>query len=817
MDLFNVETGNLESLPDDLAEQAFLTGTHAFKKGDFANVIDREDGTVLKVPVDKAAEYLKNGFAFETDEERALRQARNDPENKSLVGTAKAFGESAADMATFGVSGVVQKSLEEETDTAKREARQEENPIASTLGSITGFAGSLLYGGPVLKGVTLAGTAAEQAVVKAAQVGGKKLAQSVATKAVSTIAKRAVENATIMAPSRITEAVLGDSDTAAETLLANVSQDLTFGAAFGAAEGFLTPVLKATGKLASRAITPEKLNELADDFRLRQQGFKTQDIRAAKKAGRTKSADDAREKLIDFMDNYNIGNLKTIFEAPEETWSRLEGLQQESTKIMNQIRETADRTTAGKGGLTASQLAKPLKQIFSQYDNTMGKEASSSFNDIKTVAKLADDLFSGKKNYLNEETLSKLIADGRVSKEALSGKVRTGVSFEEAHALKNEIDNFVFAKNPITNMRSNVAISQGALDARNLLVDTIDNNIALISGKSGMKKALDKAKKTYGDIENLGRKVFQASSERISTHNKFSLTDALNATIGAAAYGNIAGAIAVGAGSKAMRTYGNQLAASSLKGLASVMENSSQKVNTALNQLLTSPKTRAVKPGAVFALNKFLGDEASGKNDAEKIAEIANQLSIATANPDLTTQAMTAATKKFSQHAPQVTQSLNTKFGTALEYLTAEIPKPNFQTSAFNPAPWEPSDREVSAFKRKLHAVMDPFSVIDEIATGTLTKESVQALSAVYPSIFSLLKEKISERISTAKPSEVFKLRRKLGLFLGESMGISADPGKVMALQVNFKDNRDQSKIQANSKITEAARTTTDIDRLTNQ
>lgn len=820
MDLWNVETGLLESIADDEAEQRYLSGTHALKKGTFANVIDREDGTVLKVPVDKVADYLKSGFNFESEAEKAIRQTRNDPENKGLVGATKAFAESAADMATIGVSGAVQEATESELDKVRREARQEENPVISTLGSITGFGISTLYGGSLLKGVKIAGTAAEQAVMKAAELGGKKVAQSAAIKLGAKIAERAVENAVIMAPKRLTEAALGDPETAAETLLSHVGEDLTFGAGFGAGEGLIVPVVKATAQLAARHITPEKLGDLADDFRLRQQGFKTQDLRAAKKAARTKSADFARDQLVDFMDNYEIGKLKTIFDAPDETWSRLEGLQKKAVGVMNKVREATDRATGGKS-FASSQIAKPLRELFKQYDNTLGKQASSSYDDIKTVANMIDDIFSGKTNYIDDDTLKKLIASGRVAPEALQkGVPRTAISFEEAHALKNKIDEFVFSKNPVTQMRSNVPISDGALDARNLLTDTLDNNLGLLKDPN-ITRALSSAKKIYGEIENLGRKVFQASSERISTHNRFSLTDALNATIGAAAYGNIAGAIAVGAGSKAMRQYGNQLVASSLKGLASSMESASGKVDAALKRIAASPSGAVVKrsvPASVGALNRFLGDEGKDLSNADKIKLIAKQLATATANTDLTTSVLSKATQNYSNIAPEVTQAISAKFGSALEYLMAEVPKPNFETSGYNPTQWQPSDRQMSAFSRKLAAVLDPFSSLDEINDGTLTKESIQAISQVYPTLFRLMQQKITEKISTAKPEEVFRLRRKLGLFLAEPMGMSATPDKLSALQYNFRDTRNErKKIHANSKITEASRITTDTDRLANQ
>src|SRR4051812_8165282 len=104
VDLYNTESGQLESVPDENALEAFTTGTHGLKQGDYANLYDPDTERTLRVPADKVKDYLDTGLQFETQEQQLLRQAKNDPENASMLSGLKQAGRQFVNQATFGIA-----------------------------------------------------------------------------------------------------------------------------------------------------------------------------------------------------------------------------------------------------------------------------------------------------------------------------------------------------------------------------------------------------------------------------------------------------------------------------------------------------------------------------------------------------------------------------------------------------------------------------------------------------------------------------------------------------------------------------------------
>jgi hypothetical protein len=97
--------------------------------------------------------------------------------------------------------------------------------------------------------------------------------------------------------------------------------------------------------------------------------------------------------------------------------------------------------------------------------------------------------------------------------------------------------------------------------------------------------------------------------------------------------------------------------------------------------------------------------------------------------------------------------------------------------------PWAPTGQELSAFARRVEAVKDPVSVLEAMASGTVTREHVETLREVYPELHAELRGKVLERVASRTAPVTYQQRLALGFLLGEPMDSSTTPEAVAFYQ----------------------------------
>mgnify|MGYP000852525902 FL=1 len=313
--LINPQTGLPDMVPDDQAKDAYLSNQYGLDPNKNVSLIDPETQDTYSVVPTKAAEMLQAGYDFETPQQQVMRQIRNDPSIKGFGGALTAFTGQAANQLTLGVSDAIADS--DKYSKIANETIRDEHPVANIAGGITGFLGSLIYGGPIWKGLGIAGDTAGAAVQGALELGGEGLAKSVAGKIATTAAKYGTEAAAYNLPARLTEDVLGDPDTASDALISGVGHDFLFGAGFGAAGSMVSQVLRAGADLTAGKLLPEGLEQKSKFLNLKAIGFRGQNLKAAaKEYGNDLGT--AVNELNKFIDEYDIGGLSNITKTPEE-------------------------------------------------------------------------------------------------------------------------------------------------------------------------------------------------------------------------------------------------------------------------------------------------------------------------------------------------------------------------------------------------------------------------------------------------------------------------------------------------------------------
>lgn len=264
--LYSALTREPERIAPGEAERRILQGSHGLPTGINVNM-KTPDGEFKIVPSSDVEDLVRDGWTFETPRERAINMAVE--KSGSVSGQLRTAVEEFANQFALGVPEVVADNVQDPFDVEKRKAIQEANRVAQVIGGVGGAVASVIYGGPLWRGVTKGGQVVGQGVTKALSKGvaaemvsqgvsreaAQAAAQSVAAPLAAQIAGKTAqfgtEGALTALPRALTEASFGDIDAAGESLLMGAG----IGGVLGGAIGVSSPILRGLGKVYNSAIS----------------------------------------------------------------------------------------------------------------------------------------------------------------------------------------------------------------------------------------------------------------------------------------------------------------------------------------------------------------------------------------------------------------------------------------------------------------------------------------------------------------------------------------------------------------------------------
>jgi len=747
--IYNVQTGLPEELTLDKVPQALQSGTHAFKKGTRVDVLDPE-GQSYSLDASELNDAVANGWKLESDDDKAIRSAVK--ENEGFIGGLKVAAGQAVDEALLGIPELIFDETADPLTVAKKDAIKKSHNIANAVGGTAGFLSSFanptttagkiaLPTTQLIKGATKVGALAEKSV---AQAAGKALGEGVISKVVPKIAGSAIEGAAFTAPVAITEAMLGDYDKGAETLLAGG----LFGGILGGAVEATKPLLKlGKDKLESFA----KIKSFDEDSALNAlnltpaQKFKLQD-----------TAPDVVEKLPNFMRAITKDDPKLLFNIPK--------LQQKVSEV---------KAVAGKGISRVIEEADVLvKDKLKFADDLMKSKLEERGYDFKNLVTKIDDFtekFKGDprySSYLKEvdgeiSYLNKLMKDNAINAKSTDLKfirdyqTRTGdlVKYDRA---ANKVDIASDVRKLIDK------------DIQNYLKDDLPKLIEIVDPSAKSKIEMFKQ---YNDQYRVAKTIEKnlkqaASKEQAAPFLGF--RDLLAGATGGSVGGLLGAAVGVGAkrimdyGKRAYEVGGILVASDKIKAVAKKMES----IPAALKSYEKPAKAMATLSLANITGNKE--DDNFDKLSQKLYAFIDNPQ-----NNDLTTALDTMA----ETGAPKIAEAAKLKSVEAAQYLISIMPKP---LTPDNPLvkgrTYKPSDMEVMKFKRQVKTALDPFSAIDDLNNNSLTVEQVKVLANLYPKLLEDIRFNVQSAVE-ANPAQIpYNKRLKLSLLLGMDLDPSLKP-----------------------------------------
>lgn len=150
------------------------------------------------------------------------------------------------------------------------------------------------------------------------------------------------------------------------------------------------------------------------------------------------------------------------------------------------------------------------------------------------------------------------------------------------------------------------------------------------------------------------------------------------------------------------------------------------------------------------SMARFVGmseDESKHK----QYEAVRDKLADYTSNPQKRAEKLGQLASEFEGLHPEAVQGMTARYDNAIGYLHGVMPKDPTTPELFTPSTWKPSDNQLREYERRMQVAMDPFSVVRELQAGTLTKEHVEALDTVYPSIAGELRKRVL--MTAAKPN----------------------------------------------------------------
>lgn len=159
------------------------------------------------------------------------------------------------------------------------------------------------------------------------------------------------------------------------------------------------------------------------------------------------------------------------------------------------------------------------------------------------------------------------------------------------------------------------------------------------------------------------------------------------------------------------------------------------------------------------------------------------------------------STNGIDRYSPQLRQNIIMKSLNAAAFLAERMPKPENDISVLKQKEYAPSDSELMKFQRYLKAVQEPMSVLDELNEGVLTREGVETLEAVYPSLLNKMRTNLLNKAIENPDNFTYAQRLQMSIFLGSPTEYATSNDFIFKMQKYAKtapENEPGTKGNAN-------------------
>ena len=704
----------------------------------------------------------------------------------------RTFVERAASAASFGLTDQAlvkgaeilegkKGKAEMRKGLAEREARNREAAIAGEVAGVV--APSLMTGGTSLaaKGLSAgvktaakAGAAAERAAMKftskqlasmISRTGREKAAREVIVKSLGKSAGLATEGLAYGGGQLIKEDALGTGEFNAENVIATLGTSALLGGVAGGVLGSSSAMIPVVKNNRVVDVVRKKINNVVDKNQAaaRIMGLSA---RATEKLKSNPWTAKIHDNFSDFFKNrLKLQKFDSLEKLSAESAKQVKIIGNEIVKITDDI----DKAIKTKG----------IRPTRSRVANTIITDLENLKSGIKSSPGTDDIL-----NLYDDEILkwNKWSRDARE------------LSAKDMRMLKKNLQDLANYRRATDTIKDQETIRRSvAKSVRQEFVDLADR---VSTTGNPLGEQLRKANLDYATSLEVAKNL--ASKEaKLAQRNFLSMRDVLVADI----------LIDVAGGSGGLATsalVGKKLIESDFINKLTILSNiekANQKVGKKLakgvENFFTKAKRAAVPASTKALLNTNFRITDDGKkpkkhkDKKEAFKAVSADLVELSQNPEKLINHLSKNAFQTTNAAPATAAAMSVTVANAVRFLFEKMPRDASAGGALFNRKWEPSSIELAKFERYLAAVENPMSVIDDLESGTLTREGVEALQRVYPDLYQRMHEQVTEHISENQDLAYDK-RVQLGILLDIPADSSMLPSNIAALQQTFYDKEQQ-------------------------
>jgi hypothetical protein len=141
-------------------------------------------------------------------------------------------------------------------------------------------------------------------------------------------------------------------------------------------------------------------------------------------------------------------------------------------------------------------------------------------------------------------------------------------------------------------------------------------------------------------------------------------------------------------------------------------------------------------------------------------------------------------TEDISDSHPGLHTSTINSITRAINSISRRIPKqPDMVQGAYNTGRMNVSRRDMEKFARAYHAINNPFSILEDLESGDITRDAVNAVKEVYPNLYGEYVSRLLSSIIGMEDELDYKSRVKLSVLFGAPFDITMSPNYINSLQ----------------------------------
>tara|TARA_R110002020_G_scaffold622_3_gene3160 strand:+ start:358 stop:2805 length:2448 start_codon:yes stop_codon:yes gene_type:complete len=652
-------------------------------------------------------------------------------------------------------------------------------PMVLSGGTSALARGAQITGGGVLA-ASKAGLAVENLTLKGIQkiVGkqySKKLVGDVLAKGIAKGAGSGVEGFMLGGSQLISENALGDKEFNGENILAYGGHGALWGGlvggAFGMAPGVIkkgvevvTPVVKnnrvvryATKKI--KDVGGDAFNKVRRSWKMA--GLDDIEIDHIEKS-RPGLANNTPTVLRKVAEQENIG----VFSRPMKLYRGVEKFREKSFRnIVKTLRQIDDVKQPGGNYLptkrrVAAQVSKELENLKKEMSDEFGSslegsyaskvsaidDAINTWND-KMIGKGSSKQYSATGLWKSRVQYDKLVPHGQAKLTAAQA-----IDQRIAKAFRDELD--------LVSKGAPAELGQG------LKKHLLDYGTAASYNNALSKHIKAKSGRLWGDLQ--GGFLGAMAAEMVHLGGAVGMGLFLRATAKSDFYNRM---VVFSGMEKANQSIGKGL----LKGTKDFLAKSNFKdaiVPVSTKMFLESPLT--------FKEGK------KAKNENEAIDNMIEKLDTVKAEPLAISEA--SSNPVMSVYAPDTFTHMQSSAAKALLFLDSKMPRFT-DVNPFTNKKFKPTTQELYKIKKYLYAIENPMKVFKEFSKGNISRESVEAISFVYPNLYNRMRVEVMQELQANPDSIDYKQRLLLGTLLDMPTDLALKPEAISALQQYYSES----------------------------